>query len=463
MNCKGFMTGGLAILLVFIMVVSAFAVTVTDDSDAAISKATKDAADNDLESSYDASSIMTIGVGTLRWVSYFGHSSDVVCIDAGDANKASWNGKAYRSLFSFDQDGLVSQMSGANINPTESHIATYGMACHDHNGFSTANLEALQTWTSKPTVTIVSKTVYDGFSPELLSGLSNQTDVVVIEEVDTFLTSDGKLSDGFNKNLSILAAVFNDTARANTLANSITAIIDDINGMISGKTCKFEDAYVGSASNAGAKTLNWSVGKYVPFDLAGVKNGYSNAGTTATDAGSEAMSKATPSVLFLDLSGTAKYSDAASESTLTYASLNGTPIYTLLPYFWFGFNFDNALADAYILVYACYDGVMDFDECLSKVKAVFQAFYPEMSDGKTALDGFSSYYAKTGSKLTLDGQAYNYKDSKFTAVDRPAGDVVIPDDDKGDDGKDNTVLYIGAAAAIIAVAAIALLLFIRRN
>ena len=469
MNFTDAKTRGFAILMVFSMFISASVVMFADDSDAAVST---DAAGRTLESSYNTERIMTVGVGTLRWVCYFGHSDDVVCIDAGDANAASWNGKAYRSLFDFNQAGLVSQMSGANINPTESHVTTYGMAAHDHNGFSSANLEALNDWTAKPTVSIISKTVYNGFSNEMKSGLDSITKVVVIEEVDAFLDSNNNLSEGFNTNLGILAHVFNDSARADALKNSINGFVSDIKSLINGKTCKFEDAYVGSASQSGAKVLTWSVGDYVPFKLAGVKNGYENSSSIATDAGSEAMSKATPSVIFLDLSGTTKHLDSASESVLTYAALNKTPIYTVLPYFWFGFNFDNAIADAYLMVYACYDNVLTFDQCVAKIKAVYQAFFPEMTNGQTALDGFDSYYSTKGSLLTFDGQAYNYDSaqSKFVTIDRPAGDVAAPADPAdpadpaGNDNKnDNTVLYIGAAAGALIVVALLAIVLIKRK
>ena len=454
MDFRSAKTAGLAVLLVATMILSASAVMFSDGSDAAVSKATKDAIGNDLEASYDTSSIMTIGVGTLRWVCYFGHSDDVVCIDAGDANAASWNGKAYRSLFDFDQAGLVSNMSGASINPVESHVSTYGMACHDHNGFSTANLEKLNDWTSAPKVTIVSKTAWNNFDSAVQTGLPLKTKVVVIEEVDSFMDSEGNLSAGFSTNLSILAAVFNDTTRADELASFISSTVSDIKSLVSGKTAKFSAAYVGSASNAGAKTLNWSVGSYVPFELAGVNNGYDNSNSTATNAGSEAMSKANPKVIFADLSGTAKYSAEDSAPILTYAELNKTPIYTILPYFWFGFNFDNALADAYLVIYACYDGVMTFEQCQSKIKAVYQGFFPEMSDGQTALTGFDTYYSGAGSHLTLDGKAYNYENSAFKAVDRPAGDVTPSSANDG--GLDIGLIAIAGAVIIIAVAAVAM-------
>lgn len=459
MKSSNILTAGLSVLLVTAMVFSAFAVVFTDDSDASISKATKDAAGNDLDETYNTSRIMTVGVGTLRWVAYFGETSKVVCIDAGDANKASWNGKAYRSLFTFDGTGLASQMSGSSINPAESHITTYGMACHDHNGFSTANLEALNGWTSKPTVSIISKTVYNGFSNETKTGLSAITKIVVIEEVDSFMDANGNLSAGFNTNLSILARVFNNTTRADAIVKTVSDTVADIKDLIDGKTAKFSAAYVGSASNAGAKGLSWSVGDYIPFNLAGVKNGYDNDSSTATDAGSEAMSKANPKVIFLDLSGTAKYSDSTSEGVLSYASLNSTPMYTILPYFWFGFNFDNALADAYLVIYACYDDVLSYDDCMAKIRGVYKAFYPEMSDGKTATDGFDSYYSASGSKLTLDGQAYNYVDGNFVKVDRPQGDVEIPSDDK----KDNTPLIIGGAVVVVVVLLAGAVLIMRKR
>ena len=463
MDFKSAKTAGLAVLLVATMILSASAVMFTDGSDASVTKATADAADRALDDSYDTSRIMTVGVGTLRWVCYFGHSDDVVCIDAGDANNASWNGKAYRSLFDFDQAGLVSNMSGASINPTEAHITSYGMACHDHNDFSTANLENLNDWTSKPTVTIVSKTAWNGFADGVKTGLPTITKVVVIEEVDAFMDGSGNLSATFSSNLSILAAVFNDTARADALAAFVKDTVDDIKALTNGKTSKFSAAYVGGASQSGSKALSWSVGDYVPFNLAGVNNGYNNDSSVATDAGSEVMSSAKPAVIFADLSGTAKISDSASAPILTYASLNSTPIYTILPYFWFGLNFDNALADAYLVIYACYDGVLTYEQCMDKVKAVYKGFYPEMSDGATALNGFSTYYSATGSHLTVDGKAYNYSTStsSFSEVDRPAGDVTEPSGDSGSNGND--MLVFGGAAIVVIVVLLGVTLFVTRK
>ena len=131
-------------------------------------------------------------------------------------------------------------------------------------------------------------------------------------------------------------------------------------------------------------------------------------------------------------------------------------MYTLLPYFWFGFNFDNALADAYLVIYACYDDALPFEQCLEKIKAVYKAFYPEMTNGGAALTGFDNYYSKTGSKLTLDGIAYNYEDGAFKAVDRPAGDAGSPNNN-------NTPIIIGAVIGAVAIIALAGVFLLKRK
>lgn len=403
----------IAVAVVAIVAVAAVAFVALSGNDSGNDEpsAFYDAAGNDISGGFDGSRIMTVGVGTLRWVSYFGLEDSVVCIDAGDANASSWNGKGYRSLFSFDSSALIKHMSGSQADPVESHVEQYGMAIHDHNGFSTSNLESLAKWSDKPTLTIVSKSVYDGFNEEFRTGLSRLTDVVVIYEVDEFVDGEMKLGKDFESNLAIMGKVLGMEDRAGQLEDGILDMFDDISGLASGKTPIYGSAYIGAASLSGSKDLKYSVGSYLPFQLAGISNAYKGDGTTSVDTGSEGLSACNPDVIFMDLSGTSKFLKDESKSVRVYAQQHELPVYTLLPYFWFGYNFDNALADAYFLIYACYDGILTYDQCIQRIAAVYELFMPGAADlesgdahgGRVVIDNMNAYYSATGSGLTFDG------------------------------------------------------------
>ena len=296
------------------------------------------------------------------------------------------------------------------------------------NGFSTKNLESLADWSpaNKPTLAIVSEAVYSGFNTEVKAGLEAQVKVVVINVVEGFLDSSFNTVSDFNENLAILAKAFGNTERADELGTSIADIVSDIHSTVSGKTPRYSDAYVGGTSLSGSKELTWTVGNYITFNLANVNNAYSGTDTVARDAGSEVMSSTTPDVIFMDLSGTTQINNCSgSTSVLTYAQFESVPIFTLLPYFWFGYNFDNALADAYMVAYACYEDALTLPECISKIEAVYEAFYPGLSDGSTVLGAFDNYYETTGTGLTFDGERYYASVSDgtatFTATPFPGG------------------------------------------
>lgn len=407
----------ITVIAVLVCASGAYCVINHDDSGNGLS----DAAGNRLSDSYDDSRIMTVGVGTLRWVSYFGSEDKVVCIDVGDANASSWNGKAYRSLMEFD---FGSEKLIQKHQPSESDIERYGIALHDHNGFSMENLEALYGWKERPTLTIVSKSIYDGFNAELIEGLSGLTKIVVIYEVDEFIGSDGNLSDAFQSNLSILGKVLDKEDRAIELRNGIGSLLDDIASLIDGKTPKYSRAYIGAPSLAGSKTLTYTVGSYLPFRIAGITNSYSSDSTVSMDISSEGISLCNPDIIFMDLSGTSKFKAEGSSSILKYAEEKGLPMYTLLPYFWFGYNFDNAIANAYYLIYVCYDGVLTYEQCREKMADAYEVFMPNASaltgegsqGGEVILDNFDKYYGNTGSKLYMDGKRYVCKNGEIVAA-----------------------------------------------
>lgn len=405
---KKFLAIGMVAILV---VVAAAAIFIGNGEEKTDEPVITDAAGNTIGNNLDASRLMTVGVGTLRWVSYFDFEDNVVCIDAGDANNSSWNGKGYRSLFDFDSAKMASIMKGSQADPMESHVTEYGMAIHDHNTLSSNNLQSLSEWKEKPTLAIVSKSVYDGFSPEFKNGLSRLMDVVVIYEVDEFVDGSNGFSKEFESNLSILGTALGAEKRANDLKAGIVWILCDIADLVKNRDAVYDKAYIGGTAFSGSKSLRYSVGDYLPFNLAGITNSYANDSATSVDTGSDGLSQCNPDIMFLDLSGTGKFLQSESEPVRKYAEMHDLPVYTLLPYFWFGYNFDNAIANAYFLIYACYNGVLTYDECIERISNAYEVFMPGaenlekngVNGGEVVLMNMNEYYSKTGSKLVFDG------------------------------------------------------------
>ena len=480
----------LAILIVamFVSTATVAVVTFTDDDSVAASNITKvnvDAAGNDITNVVKEGGTITVGSGALRWVSYVGMMYDVKCIDYGDINAASQNGKGYRALFDLDNVNKVNSAeivkkygSEPNNPPLESDLKDFGMAIHSHNNFTTADLEELGKWSNVPKTMVVIKPIYDKFTPELKSGITNLgIKFVVIRDCLNFMNDDLTLHDDFLMNLAIMGTTFGKIDTINELVDQINMHVGAIKGMIKGKTPKFDSAYIGAASNAGGKSLTWTVGDYLPFKLAGVKNAYAKGTTVSEDAGSEVMSKTTPEVIFMDLSSTTKFvgSDPGSNAVLKYAELKNVPIYTILPYFWFGYNFDNAIANAYYLVYVCYDGILSFDDVVKKVGSVYGAFYPELKKekmdigGKTYSDGdiimpymMTKFYSAKGTKLTLDGNCLKVTvgegKNTFEITERPKGNA-----NSSGSGDDNSMIIISVTVvAIIAIGLLGYALFKRR-
>ncbi len=468
----------LAVLIVamFVSMAAIPVMTLSDEDSSGASVITKvdtDAVGNDISDISADGGLITVGAGALRWVSYVGMLHAVVCVDYGDINSASLNGKAYRTLFDLgdvikvDSAGIVAKYgSQPNNPPLESDLNEFGLAIHTHNDFTTSDLEAIGQWSNIPKTMVVVKTIYDEFTPELVEGIQLLgIKLVVIRDCVNFLNDDLTIHEDFVANLSIMGSAFDRIDVANELVDGINGHVVTIKGLIDGKKSKFGSAYIGAASNAGAKSLTWTVGDYLPFKLAGVKNAYSGSSTQSVDAGSEVMSSTNPDVIFMDLSGTTKFTggDEGSNSVLKYAEIGNVPIYTILPYFWFGYNFDNAIANAYYLVYACYDDVITYDETVRYIGSVYSTFYPELK-GQTMTIGdstytagemimphmMSDYYSQKGSKLTVDGNCLKVTvgdgSNTFEITDRPDGG-----DSGGNGSNDNSMMIISIAIIVLVV------------
>ncbi|MFA7342474.1 MAG: hypothetical protein WCY65_04840, partial [Candidatus Methanomethylophilaceae archaeon] len=84
--------------------------------------------------------IVTVGVDTLRFVSYFNLNEKVVMVDLGDKSAAQ-RGKAYQYAYEYNTD--------ANLTS------------HTHNGLPSADIEAIGNLA--PSLIIVSHTVYNAY------------------------------------------------------------------------------------------------------------------------------------------------------------------------------------------------------------------------------------------------------------------------------------------------------------
>lgn len=403
-----------ALAVVVILIASAVGyVFISGDNDAPDDDGLlRDAAGNELKPAYNYDKIVTVGVGALRWVSYFGLSDHVVSVDMGDVNPASWSGKGYRSLLSDEANKAAEGANSASKDPLHSDYVNYGISAHDYNNFSTSNLEVMKQWPAedKPTLFVIAHTVYQGLTKELITGITASfglaADIVVINEVDSFVNSDLTLSKGFKDNLQILAHTFNAPARAEQLERGIFSLFADLDSLIDGKTPKYASAYIGGVALSGAKELSSTVGDYLPFKLAKITNSYPGTNTTAIDLGSEAMSKVDdPDIIFIDYTSLGPQMDKkGSISVCNYADKYDIHAYVLLPYYWFGYNFDNAIANAYLLIYYCYDDALTYEETMQRIAASYELFLPEISN-KSSIIAEETY---NGGEVIIPNMVHNY-------------------------------------------------------
>ncbi|MGE4275304.1 MAG: ABC transporter substrate-binding protein [Candidatus Methanomethylophilaceae archaeon] len=320
--------------------------------------------------------IVTVGVDTLRFVSYFNLNEKVVMVDAGDKSPTQ-NGKAYQYAYGYYTD--------ANLTS------------HTHNGLPSADIEAIGNL--QPSLIIVSHTVYNNFKVNC-DILAKSFNLVVIYELseESFMTENYTLDDDFIFQVELLGQIFQMEDRAQELIDGINGFFTEIRDLVDGRTSN-ESVYLAGTAVAGARALDWTVGNFVSLELVGGNNAYTGStSAVALDIGPEAVGDLDFDIAFVDPTSFGMIIDNTdSQAVLEYFESSGVDIYVMMPYFWFGCNFDNVIANAYYLAYVLYDGIYNQSVMMGYINGVYEFFY-----GDNGTDVFTKMDARfTGVTVSL--------------------------------------------------------------
>lgn len=312
--------------------------------------------------------IVTVGVDTLRFVSYFNLDEKVVMVDAGDKSAAQ-RGKGYQYAYAYNNNSNISQ--------------------HTHNGLPSADIEAIGNLA--PSLIIVSHTVYNAYKVNC-DILAKVFTLVVIYELseDSFMTENYTLGEDFVFQVELLGQIFQMEDRAEELINGINGFFTQIRDLVDGRTTN-QSVYLAGTAVAGAKALDWTVGNFASLELVGGINSYTGStSAAAVEIGPEAVGALGFDIVFLDpTSYNMINGDADSQRVLEYISNSSADVYVMMPYFWFGCNFDNVIANAYYLAYVLYDGIYNETVMMGHINDVYEFFYGDAgSEVFSKMDAF---------------------------------------------------------------------------
>lgn len=322
--------------------------------------------------------VVTVGVGTLRWASYFGLYEDIICVDLGDTNAGGYNAKGYGYAFDY-------YLKAANGT----------IKTHSHNSIEAADVENIGEM--DPSIVIISLSVYENHKVncDLLAAKCN---VVVIDELEDFLdASEYKLNDRFVKQIDLLGKVLGKEARANELKSGIQSVLDDIRGIVKDMTSD-KKVYVCGVSSSGAKSLDFGLPEYWALELANGTNIMSmisdKRGVTSMQLNVEEIAKLNPDIVFVDPTCKNMLTGTDSQNVMEAIIKSGSKIYVSTPYVWFGINYDNVLADTYRLINNLYgDSVIDQAAVDSKIDSVYKLFYGD--DGSDVKVNMIKFFENT--------------------------------------------------------------------
>ena len=365
--------------------------------------------------------IVPVGVGSLRWVSYFGMEENVVMKDTND--NSNYLGKSYMYAVGGVMNALTT-MTGAS------------------GGLTNDNVSTILNFEKKPIV-IVTHNVYSANNLQIEALLAGGINVCVIYELEDFIDlSTFKVSEKFEYQTKLIGKILKDSERATELIDGINSTISDIRELV--KDVTPVKGYVGGLSYAGTKGMEYSSGSYLPFELTNVENvlsgnelvaGYAPAFLTNT------ITKDT--IVFVDANGSnvmRKGGDNVSETLIKAFNANGNTGYIACPYVWFGLNFDNVLIGAYQVISYVYGDQLSKAAFDAKVDAIYDLFYgTHMStrtytatgvappttetriydDMSNVIQNMNSATSNNGWRAPLYGSAYFLSDGKLT-------DVIVP-------------------------------------
>lgn len=267
--------------------------------------------------------IIGIGVGALRFISYFGKGDLVIATE----NRENWNFNAKSYMYANTRYASINTLDNQPWNNIEQILA----------------LDPL---------------------PELLIGTYDAS-VVTTEKIDTLeaanitvvmiLELQSFLDPLFDKQVRLIGKVFGEEERAEQLLDHRDAVIADLETRISSVTI-FPTAYIGAMSWAGTRPFTYSASVYDPFDLVSVNNIITDEITggvqTPLDIAFETIVGLDPEYVFIDSTGyqnvkTDYNADPTKYDALSAFNTGDWKVYMSIPFIWYGVNFDNILVAAY--------------------------------------------------------------------------------------------------------------------
>lgn len=349
--------------------------------------------------------IVTIGVGALRFISYFNLNDKVVMVDLGDVNAGGYNAKGYGYAYDYYLE---------NLNGT--------ITSHSHNSVQAADVEAIGDL--GPSLIVVSKSVYDSYKTNC-NTLANVYSMVVIDELESFIdVANYKITTQFAQQLDLLGKVLKMEKRANDLKSGINDVLNDIN-IIVGESTSSKKVYIAGAAASGAKALNWTMGNYWALDLINGTNAYTASSfTMSVEVNVEAVAALGAEIILIDPTTKNTLSQTGSQGVLEAYADKDVRAYVILPYVWYGINFENVLANAYLLANMIYgDDMISSSVVTQKINKVYELFYGD--DGSDIYANMTLYFENVfkpngadvvkaagdplsiGSEYQIDGSAGN--------------------------------------------------------
>lgn len=283
----------------------------------------KDMLDRTINVPENIEHIVGIGVGALRFISYFGKGDMVVATES----RENWNFNAKSYMYA---------------NPRYATINTL-----DNQPWN--NIEQILALTPLPELLIMT---YDSsvVTTEKINTLeaANIT-VVMILELQSFL------DPLFDQQVRLIGKVFGEEERAEQLLDYRDSVMADLTSRVSSVTT-FPTAYIGAMSWAGTRPFTYSASVYDPFDLVSVNNVITNEITggvqTPLNIAFETIVSLDPEYVFIDATGyqnvkTDYNGDPAKYSALSAFNTGDWKVFMSVPFIWYGVNFDNILVAAY--------------------------------------------------------------------------------------------------------------------
>jgi len=312
--------------------------------------------------------IVTIGVGTMRWVSYFGLEDSVVIRDMNDTT--NYMGKSY----------LYAVGGVLDLLPSTAQTSSPGT-------LDTPDVSNILNLTKKPIV-IISDSVYNQSKIQVTALEKGGINVCVIYELEDYIdTTSFKVTEKFEYQAKLVGKILRSSDRADELIEGINDIITDIRDLV--KDVTPVKGYIGALSYSGAKTAVYSSGSYLPFDLANVDNVLSDNNFVAGYSVSYLTSIINAdTVVFIDANGNGTLrssGDNESSALIKTFEANGNDGYIAFPYVWYGLNFDNVLIGAYQIISYIYGSVLSETHLTQRVNAVFDLFYDAHTSTRTRI------------------------------------------------------------------------------